>query len=95
MWAIGIFIPFLIGLWVAMDARKRGYSPLKAFGWFLGVWLFLIVFLPLYLILRSRSAGKVSPGKDTYVCPYCGRLYKGKVLFCPYCGQRIEQDESL
>ncbi|RLE07271.1 hypothetical protein DRZ78_03250 [Candidatus Aerophobetes bacterium] len=90
MWAIAILIPFLIGLWVAMDARKRGYSQWKAFGWFLGVWLLLIIFLPLYFILRPKLSQKKGSGKGTHVCPYCGKLYTGRVSFCPYCGQKLD-----
>jgi len=88
---ISILIPFFIAIWVAMDAQKRGYSQLKTFLWFLGVWLLLIVFLPLYFILRSRKDKEESLGERASVCPYCGRLYKGNFSYCPYCGSKIEE----
>jgi len=87
---ISILIPFFIALWVAMDAKKRGYDQFKVFLWFLGVWLILIVFLPLYFILRSRiPPSKKGTSRETHVCPYCGRLYKGNFSVCPYCGSKL------
>ncbi len=85
---LALIIPFFIALWVASDARKRGYSKEACIGWFLGVWFLLIVFLPLYLILRSRSTSSY-PGQKIKVCPYCGRLLKEYVNFCPYCGEKL------
>ena len=88
---ISILIPFFIALWVAIDAKKRGYDQFKVFLWFLGVWLILIVFLPLYFILRSRvPPSKKATSRETSVCPYCGRLYKGNFSVCPCCGSKLE-----
>jgi len=84
---LGLIIPLLVALWVASDARKRGCSRGTVIGWFLGVWFLLILFLPLYLILRSRQP---SPQREiTQVCPYCGKLFKGNPVFCPYCEERL------
>ncbi len=92
MLALAIIVPLFIALWVASDAKKRGYRRGQIIGWFLGVWFLLIVFLPLYLILRSRSAKSIRSTTGPGVCPYCGNLYRGKVTFCPYCGQKLEDD---
>ncbi len=96
---IAIIIPLLIAWWVASDAKKRGYSQGAIVAWFLGVWLVLIIFLPLYFILRPKSTilrpksmGQTRSTSGTYVCPYCGNLYQEKVPFCPYCGRRLEED---
>ena len=43
-------IPLTIGIFVGMDANKRGMNP---WGWGIGVFLLLIVFLPLYFIQRK------------------------------------------
>lgn len=86
---LGIIIPLLIALWVVSDARKRGYNTGAIVGWFIGVWLLLIVFLPLYLILRSRQQPTSQETKATRVCPNCGRLLKGNPVFCPYCEERL------
>ena len=88
---ISFIIPLLIAFWVASDARKRGYSRSAVIGWFLGVWLLLIVFLPLYLIFRSRQRSPSEEDKITRVCPYCGKLFKGNPVFCPYCGERLRK----
>jgi len=86
---LGLIIPLVIAIWVGIDAKKRGYSSATAFLWFLGVWLVLIVFLPLYLILRSRRSSPPLNERDVGVCPYCGRLFKDSPNFCPYCGERL------
>ncbi len=86
---IGLIIPLFIAIWVASDARRRGYSKSAVIGWFIGVWFLLIVFLPLYLILRPRQSSYLSQDEVTRVCPYCGRLFKGNPNFCPYCGEKL------
>ncbi len=98
MWIIIIVIPLLIAWWVATDATRRGYSKSTTLLWFLGVWLALIVFLPLYLILRPRTPRQDGmPRQEEYrgktqVCPYCGKLYQGKIFYCPYCGQKLDEE---
>jgi len=92
MWLIIIIIPLIIAWWVATDARKRGYSKSASLVWFLGVWLALIVFLPLYLILRPKTPRQGELGGETRVCPYCGKFYKGEISYCPYCGQRLDEE---
>jgi len=92
MWLILIIIPLLIAWWVAIDARKRGYSKSAALIWFLGVWLALIVFLPLYLIIRPKTPRQGAPEGETRVCPYCGKLYQGRIFYCPYCGQKLDEE---
>ena len=108
MMLIAIVIPLLIAWWVASDAKKRGYNQGAIVAWFLGVWLVLIVFLPLYFILRPKSttlrpksttlrpkpSRQVNSTMGTYVCPYCGNLYQEKVPFCPYCGRKLEDNGS-
>lgn len=96
---IAIIIPLIVAWWVASDAKKRGYSQGAIVAWFLGVWMVLIIFLPLYfilrpnsIILRPKSTGQISSAKGTYVCPYCGNLYQEKVPFCPYCGRSLEEN---
>ena len=102
MWLIVITIPLIIAWWVGTDARKRGYSKTASLIWFLGVWLVLIVFLPLYLILRPRtprqSESRQSDSRQsefrgkTRICPYCEKLYKGEISYCPYCGQKLDEE---
>jgi len=87
---IALIIPLLVAMWVASDAKRRGYSRSAVIGWFIGVFFLLIVFLPLYLILRSRRTSYYSEENGTTrICPYCGRLFKGNPNFCPYCGERL------
>ena len=50
---IGMFIAFFIAVFIAQDASKRNMNP---WGWGIGVFLLLIVFLPLYFITRKPLA---------------------------------------
>ncbi len=50
MQLIGIVIALVVAILVGQDANKRG---MNAWGWGIGVFLLLIVFLPLYFILRK------------------------------------------
>lgn len=47
---IGFVIAAAIAIWVATDANKRGMNGV---GWGIGVFLFCIVVLPIYLITRK------------------------------------------
>ena len=49
-WLIGGLIAAAVGIWVATDANKRGMNGVL---WGIGVFLLLIVFLPIYLIVRK------------------------------------------
>lgn len=46
----GMCIAFVVAYWVYTDAQKRG---MNAIGWSIGVFLLLIVFLPIYFISRK------------------------------------------
>ena len=48
--ALGLIIALIVGILVGQDANKRGMNGL---GWGLGVFLLMIVFLPIYLIVRK------------------------------------------
>lgn len=52
MVAVGLFIAAVIGVAVAVDANHRYKSSLFPVLWGAGVFLLLILFLPLYLIVR-------------------------------------------
>lgn len=47
---IGVLIALVVAILVGQDATKRG---MNAWAWGIGVFLVLIVFLPLYFILRK------------------------------------------
>jgi uncharacterized membrane protein len=56
--AIGVSIAFVVSIWVLIDARHRGASMGVALLWWFGVFMLLIVFLPLYLIARPKKQPK-------------------------------------
>ncbi|KXK24801.1 MAG: hypothetical protein UZ01_03663 [Candidatus Brocadia sinica] len=66
--------------------KKRGYKTLAATGWMMGVFLLMIVFLPIYLIMRTRQAKQV---EILTPCKYCGKYYEGTPLYCPNCGHKV------
>ncbi|GJQ22322.1 MAG: hypothetical protein HRU72_10935 [Planctomycetia bacterium] len=83
---IGLLIAAAVAVWVYTDAKKRGYKTPAAIGWMIGVFLLMIVVLPVYLIMRTRQ------GKQIEVltpCKYCGKYYEGTPLYCPNCGHKV------
>jgi len=83
---IGLMIAAAVAVWVYTDAIKRGYKTLAAIGWMLGVFLLMIVFLPLYLFLRTRQGKRV---EVLTPCKYCGKYYENTPLYCPNCGHKV------
>ena len=83
---IGLIVAAGVAIWVYIDAKKRGYKTLAAVGWMLGVFLLMIVFLPLYLFLRARKAKQV---EILIPCKYCGKYYEGSPIYCPNCGHKV------
>lgn len=83
---IGLIVAAGVAIWVYIDAKKRGYKTLAAVGWMLGVFLLMIVFLPLYLFLRAR---KVKQVEILIPCKYCGKYYEGSPIYCPNCGHKV------
>jgi len=75
----GFAIALLAGAWVYKDAQKRGSA--SALGWAIGTVGLLIVFLPLWLVIR--------PPLSTSLCARCEKHYHGDASFCPNCGQRL------
>ena len=50
MQALGFLIALVVGILVGKDANKRGMNGIL---WGIGVCLLMIVFLPIYLIVRK------------------------------------------
>ncbi len=79
---------------VASDANRRGMNGIL---WGVGVFLLCIVFLPLYLIMRSpaqptastvqASSPNVPPGaRQSKYCNSCGTELPENARFCSRCG---------
>ena len=52
---IGLAIAIAIASWVYKDAEKRGMGT-NAYLWAIGTFLFCIVVLPIYLIVRNKQS---------------------------------------
>lgn len=90
MWTtIGIFIAFLVSIFVYKDAKSRNSSSPVL--WAVSVFAFLIIFLPLYLIMRPSKPDTILTKKAPQLCPHCGKYFEPPVTFCPHCGVRVEQ----
>ncbi|MEI6746490.1 MAG: hypothetical protein WCL34_11055 [Methylococcaceae bacterium] len=88
MEVVALLIAFSVAVWVFSDAKDRGVSGGIAFLWFLGTFALLIIFLPLWLIVRPKLEF-VSIVKTTKLCVHCGKYYEGTPSFCPNCGKNI------
>ena len=99
---VGMVIAAIVAGFVGSDASKRGMNPT---GWFIGVFLLLIVFLPVYLIVRRpllpqyqaqlpqlqhTSNELLAAASIPSLCPHCGKYHSGNANFCPYCGKSQE-----
>jgi uncharacterized paraquat-inducible protein A len=96
------FLPFLmplvsliVAIWVFYDSQKWGYTVWRGLLWAIGVFLALIIFLPLYLVARkkrerlSAETQKTPPPAPLQVCFYCRQGYAGEPVVCPHCGQKL------
>jgi zinc-ribbon domain len=65
---LSLVVGAVAGYWVYTDAKKR---PMNATGWGIGTFLFCIVCLPLYLIMRKpeNPPGYLPPGAAGYPPP--------------------------
>lgn len=70
-----------VAIWVRQDAIKRGMSS----HWGTGVFFLLIVFLPLYFVVRRRTAE----------CRACGTDVGVSVSLGKDCEQPDQQDPAL
>ncbi len=100
MYLFAIIIAYLIAAWVFEDGQKR--YPTKSVApwmWAIGTFLFMIIFLPLYLIFRpkkheNRKTGELSQGqdrlKDPSLCINCKNKLKDDGVFCSNCGVKSD-----
>jgi uncharacterized membrane protein len=89
-------ISLAIALWVFYDSQKRGATVWRSLLWAAGVFLILIVFLPLYLVARKKkeriqaAAREASAPPTLNLCFYCRQACEGNPAVCPHCGQNLK-----
>ncbi len=97
-------IPLALGIWVGIDASKRG---MNAPMWGIFTCLLLIIGLPLYLIERNKYPYKTNPANSStivadqtpansndhisipHTCPHCKNPNTKKIRLCEWCGSQI------
>ena len=94
---IAIIIAAGVAFWVYNDAQKWGHRTNVAIGWSVGVFLLLIIFLPLYIItelIRARRLVESAGGREPEIltpCEFCGKHYNGNPIYCPHCGHMVRK----
>jgi uncharacterized membrane protein len=89
-------VSFAVAMWVFFDSQKRGYTVSRGLLWAAGVFLMLIVFLPLYLAARKKKDRIQAAGREAStppalsLCFYCRQAYPGNPAACPHCGQKLK-----
>lgn len=85
---MAFIIASCVAIWVFIDSRKYRNSILESILWMLGVLAIMLVNLPLYFVVRARSAK--SPVIST-ACEHCNKLYFGNPNYCPHCGHLVRK----
>lgn len=99
---IALLVAGAVAGWVRLDARQRGFKTSAALAWSAGVFLVMVVFLPLYLWVRrqhplSHDGARVSLSKAPIAavpCPYCGYPDPGP-NFCEKCGRQLKSSTEI
>ena len=73
MKAVYFLISLFAAAWVFSDAREQGKGNAVAFLWCLGTQLLLIVFLPLWLIVRHERYRNILVVERPVRCAHCGK----------------------
>lgn len=97
IWAISMYLVGFIAWKVQNDALKRGYSSITASFWSLSVLFMAPIMLPLYILLREKSAPKdIEPNEVEkarrrlfIICPHCGEENPPELARCQKCERSL------
>ncbi|MDU2066582.1 MAG: hypothetical protein E6713_17325 [Sporomusaceae bacterium] len=94
---LGLGIAAIVAAWVYSDAKERNCTI--PYGWALGVFIGLIIFLPLYLIMRPKKPVRIEQSlpledeaikpKRRSLCSQCGTPFSDNPNFCSHCGYKL------
>ena len=85
---IALFIAAGVAIWVYTDAKKNNYSTSASICWMLGVFMLMIVFLPVYLVMKAKRAKRPV---ISITCEHCSKPYFGNPNYCPHCGHLVRK----
>lgn len=99
MMTISLLIAAFAAYWVYSDSRRLGHESGTSLMWALGTLVFMIVFLPLYLIFGRKPRAtrrdadvvdvEATPVGETMHCPMCGGKVQEEFKTCPYCSYTL------
>jgi ribosomal protein L40E len=106
-WLVGFIVLAILmyffayaGFFVQQDAKKKGLGKAAVTFWSVGVVFFGPIFLPLYLVFRSRSVFAKAPSEtenksNTGFCQHCGADNPANEKFCAKCHKMLDSDHEI
>jgi hypothetical protein len=70
--------------WRNEEIAVLGQSSVSPGMWSFGVFMIMIIFLPIYLIQRSSAKGRLMR-----VCPWCSQRIAIRTRVCPFCQRDV------
>ncbi len=97
IFAVSMYLVGFIAWKVQNDALKRGYSSITASFWAVGVFFMAPIMLPLYILLREKSASnkieldEVEQARRRLfiTCPHCGEENPPELMKCQKCERSL------
>jgi hypothetical protein len=90
-WAL---FDILVGVWVMIDASKRGLSGLAAFLWGFATVLVFCVGLPAWLLWRPNVPGSAPFKAAKLLKPLSSSYQETEPGRCPACGGHVNPDDT-
>jgi len=89
---VGMVIAGIVAIFIYQDAANwrneeiavLGQSSVRPGLWSFGVFMLMIIFLPIYLIQRSSAKGRLMR-----LCPWCSQRIAIRTRVCPYCRRDV------
>ena len=90
-----MLIALFVGVWVMIDATRRGKGGFSAFVWGFATFFLLCLFLPVWLFTRppllEPGASRLDDSfrSGAFFCPNCREQTDRRKAYCEHCGRAI------